>query len=132
MKRPDRRMPSMGRIVRYHGMDHEAPRCFKCRREYREWRLLDRAHVIDRFCGGLDHEANLRPLCASCHRLQPIFRPGEEEQALAWFADPVSPLAQIISRIINEEIAAGRLIEIGGQMRWADELAQETIEEWVR
>ena len=95
--RPRRRMPSLKRIARFHGLGD--PACYCCGYVHPgEWtwdtanRWLERAHVIDRCFGGLDHEGNLRPLCTWCHRQQPPFSPGEEASALAWVGDAAAPL----------------------------------------
>jgi hypothetical protein len=45
---------------------------------------LDRSHLIDRCFDGLDHAGNLVPLCASCHKAMPSFRPGDEGAAVFW------------------------------------------------
>jgi hypothetical protein len=45
---------------------------------------LERAHLITRVFDGLDGPQNLAPLCGSCHRYQPSFEPGQEQEALDW------------------------------------------------
>lgn len=56
----------------------------------KRWELatkyLDRAHLIDRCFDGLDIAPNLVPLCVICHKEQPSYRPGMEENALSWVA----------------------------------------------
>jgi hypothetical protein len=91
--RPRRHMPSLRKIVdhwretgTFDVEDH--PHCFACREQApadnwtdaRGW--LERAHLIDRYLGGLDGPQNLVPLCGVCHGWQPIFEPGAE--AIAW------------------------------------------------
>lgn len=88
--RPPRRMPSMSKIAQFNDLGH-VPHCVRCGfeppvetwAEANSW--LERAHVVDRVAGGLDNEANLRPLCSLCHQLQPAFCAGDEKMALAWF-----------------------------------------------
>jgi hypothetical protein len=63
---------------------------------------LEKAHVIDRFAGGLDTLPNFRPLCPTCHRLQPMFVPGQEAEALAWFDDHRSPLIDIANAVLKD------------------------------
>ena len=90
--RPPRSMPTMKALLRY--LDHPEGICFKCQAEVD---YLERAHVIDRVGDGLDNEANLRPLCVTCHRLQPAFVNGQEAEAEVWFNDHRSPLLDILS-----------------------------------
>ena len=98
-RRGPRRMPSMRRIAAHHGLGQD-PYCVVCGYgpPASTWMAassyLERAHIIDRCFDGLDVEANLAPLCGSCHRSQPIFEPGDEERALAWFGLPVKPWLQ--------------------------------------
>lgn len=49
--------------------------------------LIERAHLVDRMYGGPDTVDNLIPLCWRCHRSMPSFRPGQEEESLAWVRD---------------------------------------------
>lgn len=61
--------------------------------------------VVDRMLGGLDHVGNLRPLCESCHRLQPSFGPEEVDQAVAWFSagyDPIRDIAREVNAAHEE------------------------------
>lgn len=86
-ERGPRRMPSMKRVLRHHGIEG---RCCRCGYDG----YLERAHIIDRVFGGLDTGANLAPLCSWCHRGQPIFEPGQEDEARDWFGlAPLEPLA---------------------------------------
>ena len=90
--RPTRRMPAVSMIVRYWArrdtfkVDVKNPACFRCGRSAPAWenRYFDRAHLVDRCFGGLDHEANLALLCMQCHREMPSFRPTEERAAIEW------------------------------------------------
>ena len=92
--RPPRRMPSLKAMAKFLGVEGREPFCFRCGVcvDADSWadarRVLERAHVIDRVFDGLDNLANLRPLCSTCHRWQPIFKAGDEAEALAWFAPP--------------------------------------------
>lgn len=92
--RPKRKMPTWVRIARHLGIYDDVPACFHCGLAFwdYEWGTvggrLERAHVIDRFTGGLDVESNIRPLCPWCHKLQPMFEPGQEEEALIYFDRP--------------------------------------------
>ena len=83
--RPGRSMPTVRRIADYWGKpsDH----CWRCNlaSDY-----LERAHLIDRWAGGLDSVANLALLCVTCHRLMPCFTPGDEDAAVA-YACPQEP-----------------------------------------
>jgi 5-methylcytosine-specific restriction endonuclease McrA len=82
-ERGPRRMPSMRDIVAFHGL--ESAFCVRCGRVDD----LERAHLIDRCFAGLDGPQNLAPLCWYCHRRrQPIFVPGQEDLARAWFRLP--------------------------------------------
>ena len=88
--RPRRRMPTLLAIARYHGLG-EVSYCVRCgyRPPWDHWGIsstyLERAHIIDRCFDGLDVAPNLAPLCSWCHRTQPIFKPGDEAEAYAWF-----------------------------------------------
>ena len=88
--RPSRRMPPMLKIANHHGLG-ERPHCVGCGYlpPCETWieaaSYLERAHIIDRWAGGLDGPQNLAPLCGPCHRGQPIFEPGDEEMAIHWF-----------------------------------------------
>lgn len=90
--RPERRMPSVQTIVKYWDGRHpfEAdpldPRCFGCSRAAPEWSgsYFERAHLVDRCLGGLDHVGNLALLCSNCHRVMPSFDIDEGPQAIGW------------------------------------------------
>lgn len=91
--RPPRKMPSLASIVR-HWMEcdtfpsvrFDEPHCFGCWREAPTWtgRYFDRAHLVDRQVGGLDHVGNMVPLCLLCHRVMPMFEIDEGDKAIAW------------------------------------------------
>jgi 5-methylcytosine-specific restriction endonuclease McrA len=89
--RPPRTMPSMKSILRY--LDFPAGECWKCGGDFD---YLERAHVIDRCGDGLDVEPNLRPLCVTCHRLQPMFVNGQEAEAAQWFNRRRSALLDVM------------------------------------
>lgn len=90
MTRGPRQMPSLPKLARTLRLG-DVPKCYRCEGEVARasWStatgVLDRAHVIDRWCGGSDEAANLRPLCHDCHEMQPIFYPGDQAVALYWF-----------------------------------------------
>jgi len=90
-RRGERRMPSLASVALWHRLG-AVPHCVHC--GWQSWKAtwnerstgLERAHIIDRAVdNGLDHEGNLAPLCKRCHATQPIFKPGQEAEALAWF-----------------------------------------------
>lgn len=91
-ERPGRsRMPSGQAVAdywreqgRFGGYGLAFPACFTCRRPADDWSQLERAHLVDRAVGGLDHVANLVMLCWACHRCMPTFEAGEGEAALCW------------------------------------------------
>jgi hypothetical protein len=107
-EREPRRVPSLAKVADHHGLDAR-PSCVRCGYEppVDSWReasgWLQRAHVIDRFAGGLDNAANLRPLCRMCHRMQPIFVPGDEDVALEWFSG--EHYWRDLARLLNESDA---------------------------
>lgn len=91
----------MLRIVRFHGLDPLPAHCYRCgvRPSNGEWGRLYRAHVIDRSRGGLDLEPNLIPLCGLCHKVQPSFVPGQEDEAWAWMqGDPDAWLQHLLEK----------------------------------
>jgi hypothetical protein len=116
-ERPERRMPSLWTIAQYwekcgtFDVQIVRPICFACTGHapheedltpgYR-WNgagaYLDRAHLVDRFLGGLDGPQNLVPLCKVCHDLMPMFRIGAD--AIEWvlsggpYGDPKFQAAQ--------------------------------------
>lgn len=117
--RPDREMPSLKAIATHHGIVEKPARCWKCGwfGIFPGWTGtsgLERAHVIDRALDGLDIEPNLRPLCASCHKFQPSFEPGDEELALRWFdlhePGPMTWVNEVVDAIAElADLDAGRL-----------------------
>lgn len=108
-KRPGRRMPSVVVIARHWAGRHpfedvslDDPQCFGCRWSATAWNSsnFERAHLVDRFLGGLDHAGNLVPLCSQCHRVMPMFEIDQGQDAIDWVraggwvglvADLVSP-----------------------------------------
>ncbi len=107
--RPPRKMPTMWAIVRYwtgrgpFGFTEDelaAPFCFGCgieitgvpgRTPATRWESasgrLERAHLVDRFLGGLDGPQNIVPLCVMCHRVMPVFDVEHGDDALAYVTD---------------------------------------------
>lgn len=112
--RPSRRMPSLATLCRFHGLEVA---CIKCGRPDD----IERAHVIDRCFGGLDGPQNLRPLCSTCHRYQPVFDNGDEAAALEWFDTGGSPLWAVARVALKEAAAAAGLTP--------DEFAQRCLNE---
>jgi len=90
--RPKRQYVSLPKLAQHLGVYEQHPACWRCGTEapVDRWEdasgWLERAHVIDRWADGIDVACNLRPLCSFCHRIQPIFEPGDEGAALAWFS----------------------------------------------
>lgn len=102
--RPPRRMPPARRVAEHwhrlgapFAIDIDEPACFGCGLTVARWSDLERAHMIDRFLGGLDHEANLAMLCALCHRLMPMFDVGDEAAALHYVQNSGSAMHAIIA-----------------------------------
>lgn len=91
-----RTWPTLRQIAAHHGLGPE-PYCLRCgwQPPVETWvaarGLLERAHIIDRVFDGLDLVSNIAPLCAPCHRAQPIFGPRDEYDARAWFGLPLTP-----------------------------------------
>jgi hypothetical protein len=90
-ERPPRRMPTVTKIAQYwHGhpgtfeVDIATPECFRCHLSVPAWSWLERAHLVDRWCGGLDHEANIVMLCVCCHRRMPPFMIDQVAEAISW------------------------------------------------
>ena len=90
-KRPGRRMPQADSVARFwhehpgtFDVNLAAPACFRCGAGAGSWRHLERAHLVDRWCGGLDHEANLAMLCGNCHTRMPMFLVEQGAQAITW------------------------------------------------
>lgn len=138
--RPSRRMPQLKAIAAHHQLG-ERPHCVRCGHQHPDvttWAnangILERAHIIDRCCDGLDHAGNLAPLCRTCHKKQPMFESGMEAEALTWFrlrgADgrPMSPLLQAGWNSLNpppfcdETIDAFVNIKTGGHIESRREL----------
>lgn len=89
--RPGRRMPSAKRIAGYwydhpgtFDVDPVTPECFRFRLGVESWGRLERAHLVDRWCGGLDLEPNLAMLCVLCHRIMPMFLIDQVAEAISW------------------------------------------------
>jgi len=87
--RPGRRMPPAPKIAAYWAdrgepfkVNPEEPACFACWDTADEWGHLERAHLVDRWAGGLDGPQNLAMLCNPCHRVMPIFLPGQDADAI--------------------------------------------------
>ena len=79
-------MPSMTKIEAQWDIEHG--RCLRCQRIAR----CEKAHIIDRWCGGIDGVQNIVPLCYQCHAKMPAFDPGDEPMALSWvFTSPPVP-----------------------------------------
>lgn len=101
-KRPPRRMPPAHRVANYWAgqdpftVDSDNPACFRCHLRVDEWSNLQRAHLVDRFRGGLDHAANLAMLCYVCHAIMPLFDAHESAHALAWVANITTTHARSI------------------------------------
>jgi hypothetical protein len=118
-------MPSLKKIAAHLGVIGDPPHCWKCKAlvPTDNWdkasRWLERAHVIDRVFDGLDNAANLRPLCPGCHRVQPIFRAGEEARALRWFNKPGDPMMPFLVTVMGmyADIAPLRSDEPHRQLR---------------
>lgn len=91
--RPPRRMPAAHKVAEYwrdRGVFRvtAAPSCFRCGVPAELWNHLDRAHLVDRFLGGLDHAANLAMICTTCHKLMPMFEPESAQAAISWITHP--------------------------------------------
>lgn len=128
VKRPDRKMPTLFACAEYWAerLQPEADRwprvrfdvalaepfCFRCgwlapveeegptkTRWAKATPYLDRAHLIDRFQGGLDVVANIIPLCHLCHRVMGMFEPGKETEVFAWLrlGPTRDPLLQLMT-----------------------------------
>jgi hypothetical protein len=106
-ERPGRRMPKLYDIAYYWYNERPGtfrvsltvPLCFRCLRRlppeelrprniHKRWlsasSYLERAHLVDRFVGGLDGPQNLVPLCPECHRCMPTFEIDQGDRAIAW------------------------------------------------
>jgi 5-methylcytosine-specific restriction endonuclease McrA len=102
--RPGRRMPAARRVAAFWAaqpgpftVHPDVPQCFRCGAGVGKWSDLERAHLVDRWAGGLDHAANLVMLCPLCHRAMPIFLPGEVEQARGWVLAGWAPLINALT-----------------------------------
>lgn len=97
-------MPTLRSIARHWGMEDGPARCYRCGITRPHWTWdgnggIDRAHIITRCYGGLDDVQNIIPLCIACHRMQPGFGPGDEDEAMAWMnADPNEHLRELCRR----------------------------------
>lgn len=92
--RPSRRMPTAVKVAQYwHDRGEpftvcvDEPACFGCGLERPAWNGLERAHLINRGYGGLDHAGNLAMLCHRCHRLMPNFDIDQIDAALDYAAN---------------------------------------------
>ncbi len=92
--RPPRREPPAQKVAAYWAqrggpftVHVDMPACFACFLEARTWSRLQRAHLVDRARGGLDGAQNLAMLCPLCHRVMPVFRPGQEQDAIQYILD---------------------------------------------
>lgn len=116
-------MPTLYRVALYWSqfpdvfdVDLDTAFCFRCaivvafdetktqREVWREAnRYLQRAHLADRYRGGLDGPQNLVALCIPCHRVMPTFDDGEGAIRWVWnewlYADwETRPIPQRIIR----------------------------------
>lgn len=99
--RPGRRMPTLFAIAEYwhqrgtFEVDLDGPHCFGCQTvaEYTRdghrrarWNSarLARAHLYDRFRGGLDGPQNIVPLCGRCHDVMPMFLAQGKLHPIDW------------------------------------------------
>jgi hypothetical protein len=112
MSRPPRISCDPRRVVAYwHArgepfpVDLDWPACFACGREVTAWRQLERAHLIDRICDGLDGPQNLVMLCSLCHRMMPVHRPGQEDAAFNYVL--MGGYYPVLSRLLADD--GGRL-----------------------
>lgn len=103
-------MPSPRQIAKFWSMRDEfsvdplTPECFGCRRAADDWRSFDRAHLVDRQVGGLDHEGNLVMLCPRpCHSLMPVFDIDERETAICWVRDQ-GWLHDLVDRSVSPDV----------------------------
>lgn len=134
--RPPRRMPALWTLASYwaarFGLDGDAlavPFCFGCGTEMpadgatpeRRWNRaagrLERAHLVDRFLGGLDGPQNVIPLCVLCHKLMPMFDIEQGDAALAWVTGGggtsflFDAIARIFARMTPDELEAAAAAE---------------------
>jgi len=100
--RPPRKMPSAKKVVVYwklrgkpFDVQSNQPCCFACKTPSDSWNNFDRAHLVDRFLGGLDHEVNLVMLCHACNKIMPMFEVSNYQHAIDWvLSDPLLQLAK--------------------------------------
>jgi 5-methylcytosine-specific restriction endonuclease McrA len=96
-RRPNRQVPAPHKVAAWWAehpgvfdVDPQRPECFRCKAPGRAWRCgyqsvsLERAHLVDRIRGGLDHAGNLAVLCHHCHVQMPSFGNGEWFDAVTW------------------------------------------------
>lgn len=102
-------MPSAQKVAAYwetrgepFRVDLSQPECFGCGHATLKWSDLDRAHLIDRVCDGLDHAANLAMLCGICHRLMPSFESGQIEEALDYAANSALRITEYLESKLLE------------------------------
>lgn len=99
--RPPRKMPTVKAIAKHHGRPSD--RCWRCDTRG----PVDRAHLVDRVCGGLDGPQNLSLLCGFCHRHMGMFRSERAADAMA-YAMPSEPSmmrrVEHLSRIVSAAI----------------------------
>lgn len=80
LPRKARSMPRVEKIAEFWGLP--ADTCWRCGFEGRKH--IHRAHLIDRFLGGLDVIHNLALLCNHCNLASPIHEPGDDEAAFKY------------------------------------------------
>lgn len=101
-KRPVRRVqPSIHTVTAWWAehpgvFDVARPECFRCTIPG-HLISLQRAHLVDRIRGGLDHEANLAVLCHYCHVQMPSFGNGQWIDAVTWIRTTIS-VAELLDR----------------------------------
>lgn len=105
--RPARKMPSAKKIAAYweqrgtpFDVQSNQPCCFACKTRSDRWNNFDRAHLVDRFLGGLDHEANLAMLCHTCHKIMPMFEVSDYQHAIDWVLS--NPLLQLVKNVFDQ------------------------------
>ena len=93
-RRPRRSMRSVKKVAEFWAAPERAhvfqvsmdrPECFACGLMGPDWTgWLQRAHLVTRCYGGLDHEGNLALLCEPCHADMPDFHFYEGCWAIEW------------------------------------------------
>lgn len=103
-RRPRRHMPQIWTVASYwhkrgtFAVDLDDPHCFRCGFVARckqdtsprcRWNsaALVRAHLYDRWAGGLDGPQNIVPLCSRCHGIMPMFLARAELHPIDWVLD---------------------------------------------